>query len=205
MTHSKKVGLLGIVALVATAVATPARAQIAGVSVAVVFENINGATVDCDPPTPGPKVGDISVRLGCDVSLTASGGSIPNRCQEAVSISAPPVQNGTAVTGCSVTVTGQLFGTSTATRITSDGDGGGIVAVQCSAPAGVGTATYSPSSLGGGVPMSGPVFLTYQNGIVTVAGALVNVTTISAGNIKATGIDPCGPDNLAHVFAGTIN
>jgi hypothetical protein len=123
-----------------------------------------------------------------------------------VSVSAPPVQNGTAVTGCSVTVEGDLFGSSTATRVTSDGDGGGVVAVQCSAPAGLGTATYNPSSLGGGVPMTGPVFLTYENGVLTVAGALVSVTTtISAGNIKATGIDPCGPDSLAHVFAGTIH
>ena len=205
MTRMRKLGVLAVVALAAGAVVTPARAQVAGASVGVVFENLDGATVDCDPPTPGPKIGDMSARLGCDVSLTASGGQIQNRCQEAVSISAPPVQNGTAVTGCSVTVTGTLFGTSTATRVTSDGDGGGVVAVQCSAPAGVGTATYSPSGLGGGIPMSGPVLLTYANGVLTVAGALVNVSTVTAGNIKATGVDPCGPDNLAHPFAGTIN
>ncbi len=76
--------------------------------------------------------------------------------------------------------------------------------VYTCAGAGFGTITYNPAAGSKGVSMSGPVVMTYKDGVLTAEGVLFNLSTITAGEVTATIVDPCGPDPLAHLFAGTI-
>lgn len=53
--------------------------------------------------------------------------------------------------------------------------------------------------------MSGPIVYTYDAGVASFSGVLFNLGGITAGHIEGTLTDPCGPDTLAHLFAGEIN
>ncbi|MDQ4126143.1 MAG: hypothetical protein M3134_11190 [Actinomycetota bacterium] len=71
--------------------------------------------------------------------------------------------------------------------------------------AGIGTATYSPAPSSAAVPISGPVLVTWVDGVITIKGALVNLGDISAGEINAEGFDLCGTALDPNPFAGRIN
>lgn len=190
----KELSLVFACALVAVAlVPPPARAQIAGATAGVIWENPTGGAVNCNPPaTTGAAVGT------CTVSGSASNSHIFDYCQEFASASAPPVGATVTATGCSVSLSGRI------TAVMSTVGNADETAVHTCVGTGLGTLTYSPAPGSKGVSMSGPVLMTYKDGVLTFEGALINLSTITAGEATGTIIDPCGNDALAHPFAGKI-
>lgn len=202
-TWRRKLAVVAATSLVAAGVAisaaSPATAQVS-VVVGVVFEHLtDGTTVTCPfeaPEGPTSPTGDL---VTCDVNANASGGQLHNSCREGASARVGPLDAGAGVSGCSVTVEGTILvgytGTWTPNGPVYNCGGGGL-----------GTATYTPSAQGAGQSMSGIVAISWDEGALTVDGALANLSTISVGHIHAEGFDPCDPnDNLAHPFAGLIN
>lgn len=183
-------------ALLATSILSPvpAQAQIAGVTAGVIWENPTGGSVGCNPPasTSAPVLGT------CSVSGSAGGGNVFNYCQEFASASAPPVGGTVTATGCSVSLSGTI------TAVMQTVGQTGETAVHTCVGAGLGTLTYTPAPGSAGVSMRGPVVMTYKDGVLTFEGALINLTTLTAGEATGTIVDPCGDDDLAHLFAGKI-
>lgn len=188
-------GLIAAAAGVTTAV--PANAQ-AAVVVGVAFENlVDGTSVDCpfDVPQSGGVVTGV---VECSVSAHAEGGQIQNHCREGASVRVNPVDFGAGSSGCAVSVSGTVL-------VAYEGTGTPAGPVYTCGGAGLGEATYSPSAQGVASSMSGPVLLSYDDGVLSVEGAMFNLGSVNAGHISAEGFDPCGDDNLAHPFAGVIS
>lgn len=196
-----KCAVLAVTGLLSTAVcvsaAMPANAQ-ASVVVGVAFENLtNGTTVDCpfeDPQSGGVVAGVVE----CSVTAHAEGGQIANHCREGASVRVDPVDVGAGSSGCSVVVGGTI-------TVAYEGTGSSTGDVYTCGGAGLGTATYSPSAQSVASSMTGPVLLSYDDGVLTVEGAMFNLGSVNVGHISAEGLDPCGGDNLAHPFAGVIS
>ncbi len=182
-------------AAVAASLASPAHAQVAGATVGVVFANATGGSVDCDPPDST----GIDPLQTCPVGGLASGQIATNFCRETASASAPPVSFTVARAGCTVTLDGSVTG-----PVSTAGQSGETAVYTCFG-VGLGTVSYEPAPGSPGPPMTGIVILTYVDGVLTAEGALFNLGPVTAGQITATIIDPCGPDALAHAFAGEIN
>jgi hypothetical protein len=198
--HSLKSRFVVLAATIFVAAATwaspPATAQVAGATISVKWLARDGGDVNCSPPS------STGVALGsCSVSASASGTTVDNLCREEVAVSAPPVGNSVFRDGCSVSLTGSITA-----AMETVGDAGENVVYTC-AGAGLGTLRYTPAPGSAGVGMSGPVVLTYEDGVLTAHGALINLSTVTVGEGNAIIEDPCGPDPvvLPHLFTGEIN
>lgn len=196
----RRAAVIAVTGLVGASIGVSAagRANAQAVVVGVVFENLpDGTSVDCpfDVPQGGGTVAGV---VECSVFAHAEGHEIQNHCVEGASVAVGPVDAGAGVSGCSVTVSGSI-------TVAYTGAGTATGPAYACGGAGLGTAEYTPASQGAGRPMSGPVLLSYDNGALTVDGAMVNLAGVTAGHIHADGFDPCGPDFLAHPFVGAIN
>lgn len=198
-TLGRRAALIAATGLVAASIGVStgsANAQ-PTVVVGVAFEHLTeGTSVDCpfDVPQTGGTVTGI---VDCAVFAHAEGGQIHNHCKEGVAVDLGQPDVSVGVSGCSVVVDGTV-------TVAYEGTGTRSGPVYTCGGAGLGIATYTPSAQGVGQSMDGPVLLSYDDGVLTVDGALVNLGTLTAGHIHAEGMDPCGPDNLAHPFVGAI-
>lgn len=180
--------------LVAGVLASAAHAQAAGATVGVEGLNNNAPGVGCTyPATTGTAVGP------CSVSASASGTTIDNYCREEVAVSAPPVGATVLRDGCSITLSGTL------TVIRSTVGNADETAVYNCVGVGLGTLRYTPAPDSPGVGVSGPVVMTYANGVLTAEGVLFGLGPISVGEGSAVLIDPCGPEDLPHLFTAQMN
>lgn len=197
MGIDKRLAAVGAAAttLVGAAVAPAANAQTASVPVGVVFVNVAGTSVSCPLPTSS----GVHLR-SCSLTATAAADKVPTGfCAETASVSVLPAHANVGGLGCGVTVSAVL------SSVIATAETEGESHVHSCTGAGLGTATYSPAPSSAAAPMSGPVAVTWIDGVITIGGTMTDGSGVPAGQITAEGSDRCGAFDDPNPFSGTIN